>query len=172
MKQHTLSLPELLGLIERFFDCSLSDSEELQLRQTIAETSYSHPAIDEARAIMGVRAVYRARKPKGENLQKSVKPEVRNRRAALRPALSIAAAVAFVLTLGIYELVSPSSGSIGKNQCIAYTNGCCITDEDDVINLLREDLREFDDAVEASDRSFADELGDIAPIIESYESPM
>lgn len=172
MKQHTLSLPELLGLIERFFDCSLSDSEELQLRRSIAETSYSHPAIDEARAIMGVRAVYRARKPKGENLQKSVKPEVRNRRAALRPVLSIAAALAVLLTIGVYLYVSPSVGRMEESKCIAYTNGRCITDEEDVINLLREDLREFDDAVEASDRSFADELGDIAPIIESYESPM
>ena len=101
-----------------------------------------------------------------------IRRPARRRLRDLRPVLSIAAAVAFVLTLGIYVLVSPSSGSIGKNQCIAYTNGRCITDEDDVINLLREDLREFDDAVEASDRSFADELGDIAPIIESYESPM
>lgn len=154
MKQYNPKLPQLLEMIERYFDCALSDAEELQLRHIIAATELSHPSIDEARAVMGIRR------------------PARRRLRDLRPFLSIAAAVAFVLTLGIYVLVSPSSGSIGKNQCIAYTNGRCITDEDDVINLLREDLREFDDAVEASDRSFADELGDIAPIIESYESPM
>lgn len=153
MKQHNPSLPELLDLIERYFDCTLSDAEELQLRHIIATTGLSHPSIDEARAIMGIRR------------------PVSRRHRNFRPALSIAAAVAVLLTIGIYLFVSPSAG-LGDNKCIAYANGQRITDEEEVINLLREDLREFDDAVEASDRSFADELGDIAPIIESYESPI
>lgn len=171
MKQQQPTLPQLLDLIGRFFDCSLSDTEELQLRRAIAETSYSHPAIDEARAVMGVRPASRIRATESNNPRKSVTPAVRNRRATLRPALSIAAAMALVLTLGVYLLTSPSTGSINEKQCIAYANGHCITDEDDVIRLMQEDLREFDRTVEASDRSFTDDLGDIAPIIETYESP-
>lgn len=154
MKQYNTKLPQLLEMIERYFDCALSDAEELQLRHIIAATELSHPAIDEARAVMGIRR------------------PARRRLRDIRPALSIAAAVAVLLTIGVYLYVSPSVGRMEESKCIAYTNGRCITDEDDVINLLREDLREFDDAVEASDRSFADELGDIAPIIESYELPM
>lgn len=172
MKQQQPTLPQLLDLIGRFFDCSLSDTEELQLRRTIAETSYSHPAIDEARAVMGVRPASRIRAAESNNPRKSVTPAVRNRRTSLRPALSIAAAMALVFTLGIYLLTSPSAGSINESRCIAYANGHCITDEDDIIRLLQEDLREFDRTVEASDRSFTDDLGDIAPIIETYESPV
>lgn len=158
MKQHNPSLPELLDLIERFFDCSLSDAEELQLRHTIAKTSLSHPAIDEARAVMGVRTPVQHRQRQPRNL---------------RPALGIAAAVTVLLTLGAYHLfVSPAPANFGESKCIAYANCRCITDEEDVINLLREDLREFDNALEASDRSFDDELNDIASIIQTYESPM
>lgn len=158
MKQHNPSLPELLDLIERFFDCSLSDAEELQLRHAIAMTSLSHPAIDEARAVMGLRMPCQRRQRQPRNL---------------RPALGIAAAVTVLLTLGVYHLfVSPATVDFGESKCIAYANCRCITDEEDVINLLREDLREFDNALEASDRSFDDELSDIASIIQTYESPM
>lgn len=158
MKQHTPTLPELLDLIERFFDCSLSDTEELQLRHAIAKTSFSSPAIDEARAVMGLRIPARRRQRQHRNL---------------RPAMGIAAAVAVLLTIGVYHLfVSPATVDFGESKCIAYANCRCFTDEEDVINLLREDLREFDNALEASDRSFEDELCDIASIIQTYESPM
>lgn len=156
MKQHKTTLPELLDFIERFFDCSLSEAEERQLRHSIADTSLSHPAIDEARAVMGLR-----------------KPATRQRQSRnFHRTLRIAATVAVLLAIGAYLFITPSSGNFGNNKCIAYTNGRCITDEEAVLNLLREDLREFDDAVEDSDRSFAVELSDIAAFIETYESPI
>ncbi len=169
MKQHEITLPELLELIERFYDCSLSDEEERQLRLTISSTTYSHPSIDEAKALMGFR------RPDASTRTTAIPTRQTDRhsnRPNIRITLSIAAALALLLTLGsnIADRPIPNSGSDGK--CIAYANGKCITDESDVIRLLTEDLREFDDAVDDSDRSFADELGDIAPIIETYESPI
>lgn len=158
MKQHTPSLPELIDLIERFFDCSLSDAEELQLRHAIAKTSLSDPAIDEARAVMGLRT------PAGRR---------HRQHRGFRQAIGVAAAVAVLLTIGAYHLFTPArTVDFGENKCIAYANCRCFTDEEDVINLLREDLREFDNALEASDRSFEDELSDIASIIQTYESPL
>lgn len=172
MKQHNPTLWELLDLIERFFDCSLSDSEESQLRREIAETPYSHPSIDEARAIMGIRPAAKTGIGHKVNETADQATSAGKDRRDIRMPLSIAAAIALLLTLGI-NLISdtPASTRLDENKCIAYANGRCITDEDDVIRLLTDDLREFDSAVEASDRSFSDELTDIAPIIETYESP-
>ena len=48
------SLAALLVAIEAYFDCRLSDEEEKQLRRTIARTRMVHPAIDEAKAVMGL----------------------------------------------------------------------------------------------------------------------
>lgn len=157
MKQHKTTLPELLDLVERFFDCSLSEAEERQLRRDIAVTSLSHPAIDEARAVMGLRKPVRRIERRYRNLHR---------------ILRIAATIAVLLAIGAYLFIAPSSGNFGNNKCIAYTNGRCITDEEAVLNLLRDDLREFDNAVEASDRSFAVEMSDIAAFIETYESPI
>ena len=139
------------------------------MRLTISSTTYSHPSIDEAKALMGFR------RPDASTRTTAIPTRQTDRhsnRPNIRITLSIAAALALLLTLGINlaDRSLPNSGSDGK--CIAYANGKCITDESDIIRLLTEDLREFDDAVDDSDRSFADELGDIAPIIETYESPI
>ncbi|MDE5664602.1 MAG: hypothetical protein K2I31_01530 [Duncaniella sp.] len=169
MKQHDITLPELLELIERFYDCSLSDEEERQLRVAISSTSFSHPSIDEAKALMGFRRPDAATRKNATPVRQSYTPR---RRSNIRMTLSIAAALAILLTLGINLTDSRTQGNGSDGKCIAYANGKCITDENDIIRLLTDDLREFDDAVNDSDQSFADELGDIAPIIETYESPI
>lgn len=48
MKTNDIPLPQLLTLIKKYFDCSLTDAEEACLRIMVATTCYSHPAIDEA----------------------------------------------------------------------------------------------------------------------------
>ena len=98
MKQHEITLPELLELIERFYDCSLSDEEERQLRLTISSTTYSHPSIDEAKALMGFR------RPDASTRTTAIPTRQTDRhsnRPNIRITLSIAAALALLLTLGI-----------------------------------------------------------------------
>ena len=57
-----IDLPTLLALLERYYECSLSDEDEHRLRGIIATTRLRHPAIDEARAVMGFRRARRATK--------------------------------------------------------------------------------------------------------------
>lgn len=175
MKQHNPTLPELLDLIERYFDCSLSDSEEEQLRTIIARTTLSHPAIDEARAIMGFR------RPSTAAPTRTTQPNVlpadsltshSKKRIPRRAVVSIAAAIAVVFAIGIHLGINAPSTTSSNAQCFAYANGERITDEADVIRLLTEDLREFNDGVEEADRNLNDELNIIVPVIEDYESPM
>lgn len=150
-----IDLNRLLGQIDRYFDCSLSDNEEEELRSIIASTTLSHPAIDEARALMGFRA-----------------PQSRKKRStvngpAMRSIISIAAAVAIIFTLCL-TMIQPSN--ITESTCIAYVNGSCITDENDIIRLIAADMRDFSEGASEADQSFRDELGDVAPIIDDYQS--
>lgn len=161
MKQDNIDLSRLLDLIERYYDCSLSDDEERRLRRTVAETTLSHPAIDEVRALMGFRLPATA--AKGENAR-------RTKRFPLRPAISIAAAVALLITLGVNFIRPASVADDIEATCIAYVNGACITDEDDIIRLIADDMREFDDSSDEAAESFRSELDDFATIVDSYES--
>lgn len=159
LRDNNISLNDLLDLIEQYFDCTLSDDDENRLRDIVAHTRLSHPAIDEARALMGFR----------QPTATSVKEVVTAHRKVDWYSLSgIAAAVAIVIiVVGAMFFVGNGMRTYGgDNQCIAYVNGEHITDEEDVIRLLTDDLREFNDAVEESNNSLLDDLGDIAPVID------
>lgn len=158
-KQDNIALSRLLEEIERYYDCSLSDTEERALRRTIASTTLSHPAIDEARAMMGFL------RPEAAAAQTK-----RGRRITLRAAMSVAAAVAVLFTLAVGYL-RHSSAYGDESTCIAYVNGgVLITDEEDIIRLIAADMREFGDGTAEAVESFHGEFDDIAPLIEHYES--
>lgn len=159
LRDNNISLNELLDLIEQYFDCTLSDDEENRLRDIVAHTRLSHPAIDEARALMGFR------QPTAGNVKKVVTTP---RKVDWYSLSGIAAAVALVIiVVGIMLFVGIEAPiHDGGNQCIAYVNGEHITNEEDVIRLLTDDLREFNDAVEESNNSLLNDLGDIAPVID------
>ena len=174
MKQDNKDLSRLLDLIERYYDCSLSDEEERSLRRTVATTTLSHPAIDEARAIMGFRRPAATAQGTGV-IPAKVTGETSSQKSSVhgfsfRSAISIAAAAAVLITLAV-NILRPSEG-IGDydRTCIAYVNGTRITDEDDVIRLIAEDMSEFDDGSQEAAESFRDELDDVAEIIDNYES--
>lgn len=161
MNRNPLTLPELLYRIDRYFDCTLSDEEERELRSAIANTPFSHPAIDEARALMGFR-----------RLPETAKNRHRNSGGTFRTVISIAAALALIITIGIHLYNSPSLSPTVTDDgtCIAYVNGCCITDEADVVKLMIADLREFESGADDIQASIGDELSDLAKLIQSYET--
>ncbi|MBD5266940.1 MAG: hypothetical protein HDS29_00390 [Bacteroides sp.] len=136
------SLEAMLVAIELYFDCRLSDEEERRLRRAIAVTRVSHPAIDEARAVMGLR------KP-AERVIVS--------RKVLRQ-ISIAASVALLIAggIGISRYFSESSL---ENKSIAYVNGVKVTDEDEVMRLFNANLSIMSDGIEEMDSRFDKMVG-------------
>ena len=136
------SLEAMLVAIELYFDCRLSDEEERRLRRAIAVTRVSHPAIDEARAVMGLR------KP-AERVIVS--------RKVLRQ-VSIAASVALLIAggIGISRYFSESSL---ENKSIAYVNGVKVTDEDEVMRLFNANLSIMSDGIEEMDSRFDKMVG-------------
>lgn len=155
MKTGNTTLPRLLELIDRYFDCSLSDSEELQLRNMIAHTGYHHPAIDEARALMGFKKPVAAVKS-------------RDTRKLWWPAAGVAAAIAVMATIGFSHFLSPRMAV--DSTCIAYINGKKVTDEDAVLRQLTSDMREFGDCAVDVRQDIQAEIDEAFPMIDSYES--
>lgn len=158
MNRDNISLPQLLRQIELYFDCSLTDAEESELRNLLALTAHKHPSIDEARAVMGFR--------------RRVSPSAGRKADARKlwlPVTGVAAAVAVVVSLATVFPYSPGLHAV-DSTCIAYINGEVVTDEEAVMRQLTSDMREFGDCAVDVHKDFYDELEEAFPVIDDYES--
>lgn len=157
MKQNNITLSELLVMIERYFDCALSDMEEDRLRGIIAETKIKHPAVDEIKAVMGFRQ-HRSGSKKRDNFR------------IVRIVTSVAAAVVVVIAVGLKFQRNFTMDDRMNSTCIAYVNGKCITDEDEIMFLIAEDMHEFNAESEETSQEFREELEEVLSDISYYES--
>jgi len=123
-----LSIEEIEELIECYFDCSLSDDDEVALRKVIAATRYDSPAIRDAKAVMGYAIV---------SQKTAKKPQHRHRRIWLRATASAAAAVALII--GTHSFIN-SSGEDDHNECVAYVNGQRIDNKEAIMQMMKFDL--------------------------------
>lgn len=155
MNRKDVNDPQLLEWVERYFDGTLSDEQETWLRQRVATTTLRHPAIDEARALMGFRIPARKEQNHGK---------------AVRLVAGIAATIALTVTVGVNVLRSPLQTT--DTTCIAYFNGQRITDEEAVLDIMAADLAQFDDASLKMDESFAQVIDSVAPVIEDYQAEL
>ena len=157
MKTNDIPLPQLLTLIKKYFDCSLTDAEEACLRIMVATTCYSHPAIDEAKAVMGLRHIAKAGSRK------------HNARISWVAVTGVAAAVAVAVSLATHFMLPSGLHSV-DSTCIAYIDGKRVTDEDAVIRQLQSDMREFGDCALEIRQAVRDEIEEAIPVIDLYES--
>lgn len=150
----------IIRLGERYFDCSLSDAEEELLRDMLGRTHLSHPAIDELRALTGFRT------------NVGMRSSERRFKGRVRLVSGVAAACVVIISLGLYtsRRASVISASADVSTCVAYAGGKRITDQEAIIRLLGEDMREFARDVRASEESFSEELSDVARIIDNIEN--
>lgn len=139
-------LARLLDEIEQYFDCKLSDAQEAELRREVAFTKLKHPAIDEARALLGFRR------------QRVRRPVARYAAAAASVAVLIAAAV---------YMPKPSVGT--DNTCIAYAGGVRVTDEAAVERILSENISDFSQNLESADDLLLNGWEDAARVICAYQ---
>lgn len=157
MNKREYTLSEILELIERYFDCSLSDEEEMRLREVVARTSYSHPSIDEVRALIGFR--------------RSVGVIAKtNNRYLRRVVISAAATVAIIMAFGLELMLNRQNPITSDFQCVAYIDGRCITGESEVIQLITADIVEFSNVVEESNVDLMNDFSEVAPQIEDMNS--
>ena len=139
-------LARLLDEIEQYFDCKLSDAQEAELRREVAFTKLKHPAIDEARALMGFR-------------------RQRRRRPVARYAAAAASAAALI-TVAVF-MAKPSVGT--DSTCIAYAGGTRVTDEAAVERILSENMSDFSENLETADDLLLQGWEDAATVISDYQ---
>lgn len=144
------SLEEMLSAIDLYFDCRLSDEEEMIVRRAISTTMIKHPAIDEARAVMGLRNPIKKRAP------------------SIVKIVGIAASVALLL-VGAVGLLQTSAYE-DTEYCYAYVNGKKITDEEDVMKLFIDNFEVMCGGVQDADNQLDIMLDFIEPAIEGYNS--
>ncbi|MDE6028134.1 MAG: hypothetical protein K2G23_08690 [Muribaculaceae bacterium] len=161
-QRHNIDKERLLKRIDDYFECRLSDEEEHLLLRDLAATPLSDPAIDEVKALMGFRTIQKS---------KSANHPIPNKRSPVFRRISVAAAsVAILFSIGVYVKYIGSHDKEGK--CFAYVNGQKITDEKEVEKLLLQNLSEFGDSMNDAQEGLFDEIDELAPVAELFDSQL
>ena len=111
--------------IDRYFEGTLSEAEELKLKAFLSSPEGQASEYDEARAVMGYFAVGKSlsRKEADEYSRKSIR---RHGSAWLRVAVAAVCAGIFI-TLGVNVYNK-------ENVCVSYVGGQKVTDKEVVMN--------------------------------------
>ncbi|MCM1452166.1 MAG: hypothetical protein NC102_07900 [Clostridium sp.] len=151
MNNSSIQLRDLLAEIDSFFECRLSDERENSLRAELARSPFSHPAIDEARAVMGIRRPH-------------VLPKCRRHHLSGFAKFSVAASLALVAAMAFFNLRPADS-----HACFAYANGLRITDEDAVLELIAQNASEFQEEMGLAQQSVFDDIAPIADFVYEHD---
>ncbi len=126
-----LSADELEELIECYFDCSLSEDDEMSLRKVLSATVLDTPAIREAKAVMGYEAVVKS--GAGD------KDLSKGRHTKWLRAVGAAAVAAMLLSIGAYFRTG-ATAPVAQDDCVAYVNGQRINNKEAVMQMMKVDL--------------------------------
>ncbi len=129
-----LTLQEAEQLCRLYMDCRLTVLEETELQYVLGKLPYSSPCIDEARMLMG--------------LVISMKNGVSKKKYGFlhsRIAISIAASVAILLTVGIALFNSRALNEQNSSDLyIAYANGQEVSQKL-AVNQVKSDIKRADE---------------------------
>lgn len=143
IKSHTIE--EWKELVERYFEATLSDKEEQELRLFLASEEASLPFFDEAKAVMGYFSTQKAQKQK-------------KRKKAHRAIIgqitrySAAAAIVGIIITGIWHYNQ-------QEIYIAYVDGKKITDRETVMQQMHKAIAQVSN--NTSEYSAHQQLSDI-----------
>lgn len=113
-------------LIKLYFDGETTLAQERQLKELLARTTSEDSDIAEARAVLSVTA-------------RCAVPRRRARhRGAVRMIVTVAATFVLI-ALGTVGVLTRGDAK-EDGQMIAYVNGHCVTDEEDVFAVMHEQL--------------------------------
>lgn len=118
---------ELEILITKYFDCELSELEELLLNKIIAVTSLDSPMIMEYKAVVGF-------------LTKVKNAPAAKRCPSFRRWMQISAAACVAVTLGIGSYHFRKHTDPSLTQCVAYVGNNVIEDKSTIMMIIDNDL--------------------------------
>lgn len=134
----------ILGQLQLYYDCKLTDAEEERLRTLVARSRSDRREIEEARALMGFR-----------------RPQ---RRSCRRVFATVAAAASLLVMLAVGGWLMRDSRT-APGASYAYCGGVYINNENEVLDILAQNLSEFGGDIDDADRSMECELNEFAEFI-------
>lgn len=120
---HNRTTEEWKELVERYFDATLSNEEEEQLRLFLASEASSSPIFDEAKAVIGYLSVSKAHKGKQHKKRNIIIGQIAR--------YSAAAAIILAISIGITHNYNNS-----EEIYIAYIDGKQYTDQATVLSQM------------------------------------
>lgn len=146
-----------LQLIERYFDATITDAEEQQLKQFLASPHSNSQQYDEIKAVMGFLST-----GKRYNSQ-SKKQRIIGINRVLK--WSVAAAV----VIGIIGTASIQFRTLSNNDiCIAYIDGKKYTEEAIVLAQMRNTMQRMSNSIE--EHSLEHQLGEMFRTMSNHEN--
>lgn len=146
-------MQDIHKLINAYFDCTLSEQEELRLKYMLATTDEDTDDVREAKAVLGVFAMER-------KLSQGAQPITHSKRSIIRYA---AAAVAgFAIVVGGVKYVEYKE----DNTCVMYVNGEKISNEKIVLAQMKGQMDDISEAADNTDQTMSSQLDDIASVLE------
>ena len=158
MENKVTNIDALLKKIDFYFECVLTDEEERELRNELEHVAIDHPLIEEAKAVMGFKTIIRRR-----GQAHSPKYVLKSRfYSAIRVAVAVTVIISVAAT--VRTLVTENVDS--AQECIAYVNGCSVTDEDEVMSILQQNIEELDEGLNDLREEIFGDVEILAPIID------
>lgn len=153
-------MQDIHKLIEAYFDCTLSEQEEQQLKQMLATTEEDTADVREAKAVLGVFAMERKLSQDAQQITNHEFRITHSKRSIVRYA---AAAVAvFAIVIGGMKYVEYQE----DNACVMYVNGEKISNEKIVLAQMVGQMDDISEAADYNDQTMFSQLDDMASVLE------
>lgn len=144
-----------LQLIERYFEATITDDEEQQLKQFLASPHSNSPQYDEIKAVMGFLSI-----GKRYNNQPKKRHTIGINRV-LRWSVAAAVAIGIIGTAAIQL-------NNDNDICIAYINGKKYTDEAIVLAQMQSTMQQINKGIE--EHSLEHQLGNMFRTMSNYDN--
>ena len=153
-------MQDIHKIIEAYFDCTLSEQEEQQLKQMLATTEEDTADVREAKAVLGVFAMERKLSQDAQPITNNELSITHSKRNFVRYA---AAAVAvFAIVIGGMKYVEYQE----DNACVMYVNGEKISNEKIVLAQMVGQMDDISEAADYNDQTMSSQLDDMASVLE------
>lgn len=141
---------QLNSMAEAYFEGTLSEQEEAELRAQLALSPITSDTIGEAKALMGFFATMRK-----QSLQ-ATKPRLVWRKAKI---ISAAACIALI-AIGAWHY-----STLDRSDCIMYAQGTTITSEEKVMAMMNRQMEEMKKPSEGIETIVHSQLSDFGKLM-------